>query len=97
MKTKSHRASSPRKRAPGHDVIYRRLAIHLRWLREKHGLSLSDLSHVSGVGVSTLSLIESGKARCSLDTLILLAPKLHTTAPDVLRYALQGHKTRKQT
>jgi len=44
--------------------------LRIRQLRERKGVSLRELARRSGVGVATLSRIESGKAIPRLNTLL---------------------------
>ena len=50
--------------------------LRIRQLRERKGVSLRELARRSGVGVATLSRIESGEANPRLSTLLLLADAL---------------------
>ena len=45
----------------------------LRALRQQHGLTLADLSSTTGISVSTLSRLESGQRRPTLELLLPLA------------------------
>ncbi|MFG3380723.1 helix-turn-helix domain-containing protein [Streptomyces sp. NPDC047999] len=55
----------------------------LRRLRQERGLTLGALSATTGISLSTLSRVESGKRRPTLDLLIPLA-KAHRVALDQL-------------
>ena len=55
----------------------------LRTLRRERGMTLEELSDVTGVSVSTLSRLESGKRRPTLDLLVPLA-RTHRVALDQL-------------
>jgi transcriptional regulator with XRE-family HTH domain len=48
----------------------------VRQLRERKGVSLRELARRSGVGVATLSRIESGEANPRMSTLLQLADAL---------------------
>lgn len=50
-----------------------RVAPRLRLLREHHGLSLSELTDLTGISKSTLSRLETGQRRASLELLLPLA------------------------
>ncbi|MFC9492251.1 helix-turn-helix domain-containing protein, partial [Streptomyces hydrogenans] len=55
----------------------------LRGLRRERGLTLEALASATGISVSTLSRVESGKRRPTLDLLIPLA-RVHRDALDQL-------------
>ncbi len=61
------------------------LARNVRSAREKVGLSQGRLSQRSGVDLSQISRIESGKTHVRTDTLIRLARPLRTTPSELLR------------
>jgi len=50
--------------------------LRIRQLRERKGVSLRELARRAGVGVATLSRIESGTANPRLSTLLQLAEVL---------------------
>lgn len=50
--------------------------LRIRQLRERKGVSLRELARRSGLGVATLSRIESGEANPRLSTLLQLADVL---------------------
>jgi transcriptional regulator with XRE-family HTH domain len=50
--------------------------LRIRQLRERKGVSLRELARRSGLGVATLSRIESGAANPRLSTLLQLADVL---------------------
>jgi transcriptional regulator with XRE-family HTH domain len=52
------------------------VAENIRTLRERRGMSLSELAQRAGVGKSTLSMLESGKANPSIETLWAIAAAL---------------------
>jgi len=52
------------------------IAGQIREYRKRQGLTLQDVSAMSGLSVSTLSKIENGKTRLTLDTALLLAGAL---------------------
>jgi len=52
------------------------VAGNIKALRERKGLSLSELAQVAGIGKSTLSMLESGSANPNIETLWALAAAL---------------------
>lgn len=50
--------------------------LRIRQFRERKGVSLRELARRTGLGVATLSRIESGKANPRLSTLVQLADVL---------------------
>lgn len=61
---------------PGPDALVSVVADNVRSLRERAGLSLSELAVEAGVGKSTLSQLESGRANPSIETLWAIARAL---------------------
>lgn len=61
---------------PGADAVVATVAAAVRDLREKAGLSLSELSVAAGVAKSTLSQLEAGRANPSIETLWAIASAL---------------------
>ena len=57
-------------------VSVQEIAGQIREYRKRQGLTLQDVSAMSGLSVSTLSKIENGKTRLTLDTALLLAGAL---------------------
>ncbi len=49
------------------------LARNLRRLREERGLSIDDLSRLTGIGTDRLDAIEAGRVHAHLDEVSLLA------------------------
>jgi transcriptional regulator with XRE-family HTH domain len=58
---------------PPLDTVLGAVGPRLRALREKRGLTLASLSAATGISVSTLSRLESGKRRPNLELLLPLA------------------------
>ncbi|MBU7597026.1 XRE family transcriptional regulator [Streptomyces sp. P38-E01] len=58
---------------PEFDAVLSRVGPRLRALRQERDLSLADLSEVTGISKSTLSRLESGLRRPSLELLLPLA------------------------
>ena len=56
----------------------------LRYLRRTRALTLAELSKVTGVGMSTLSRLEAGQRRPSLDCLLRLAQVYRLTLDDLV-------------
>ena len=57
--------------------------LRLREIRERKGVSLRELARRAGLGVATLSRIESGEANPRLSTLLQLAEVLGVFAGDL--------------
>lgn len=64
------------------EVLVRR---RLRELRMQRGLTLEDVAREAGIGVSTLSRLESGKRRLALDHLPRLAAALAVSTDELVR------------
>jgi transcriptional regulator with XRE-family HTH domain len=62
-----------------------RLATALRSLRERRGLSQTDLARLAGVSPSAISHAERGQSGLSLDTLLDLSAQLNVTLDELLR------------
>ena len=58
---------------PGLDEVLSAVGPRLRELRRERGLTLAQLSAATGISVSTLSRLESGQRRPTLELLLLLA------------------------
>ena len=56
-----------------HDPVLDEVGPRLRTLRQQRGLTLAGLSAATGISVSTLSRLESGRRRPTLELLLLLA------------------------
>lgn len=61
---------------PGPDALVSTVAANVRAFRERLGWSLSELAQKASVGKSTLSLLESGNANPSIETLWAIASAL---------------------
>ncbi|MBC6459527.1 helix-turn-helix domain-containing protein [Actinomadura sp. HBU206391] len=59
--------------APALDDVLEAVGPRLRALRQKRGATLAQLSGTTGISVSTLSRLESGQRRPTLELLLLLA------------------------
>ncbi|ONI85839.1 XRE family transcriptional regulator [Actinosynnema sp. ALI-1.44] len=55
---------------PTVDAVIEQIAPRLRRAREKKGVSLADLTRVTGISTSTLSRLESGQRKPSLELLL---------------------------
>ena len=80
-------------------VSVHEIAAQIRDYRKKQGLTLQDISAMSGLSVSTLSKIENGKTRLTLDTALVLAgilkvPVTGFLAEDVVRPTARRSITR---
>jgi transcriptional regulator with XRE-family HTH domain len=62
-----------------------RLAAALRSLRERRGLSQTDLAAMAGVSPSAISHAERGQSGLALDTLLDLSARLNVTLDELLR------------
>jgi transcriptional regulator with XRE-family HTH domain len=62
-----------------------RLAVALRSLRQRRGLSQTDLAAMAGVSPSAISHAERGQSGLSLDTLLDLSGRLNVTLDELLR------------
>jgi transcriptional regulator with XRE-family HTH domain len=62
-----------------------RLAAALRSLRQRRGLSQTDLAALAGVSPSAISHAERGQSGLSLDTLLDLSARLNVTLDELLR------------
>ncbi|WP_350347634.1 XRE family transcriptional regulator [Agromyces sp. G08B096] len=60
------------------------VAPRLRALRTRRGLTLAELSELTGISVSTLSRLESGGRRPTLDLLIRLAAAYRASLDDLV-------------
>ena len=75
------------------------IAAQIREFRKRQGLTLQDVSATSGLSVSTLSKIENGKTRLTMDTALVLAgilkvPVTGCLAEDVVRPTARRSITR---
>ena len=62
-----------------------RLGRRLSELREKHGLSQTQLADMAGIGRAHLSQIENGAVAARIDTLYALAEALEITLSELLK------------
>lgn len=62
-----------------------RLGRRLSNLREKHGLSQTQLADIAGVGRAHLSQIENGAVAARIDTLHALADALEISLEEMFR------------
>jgi transcriptional regulator with XRE-family HTH domain len=65
------------------ELVLRRIGPRMRAIRQGRGMTLESLAQETGISVSTLSRLESGKRRPTLDLLIPLA-RAHRVALDQL-------------
>src|ERR1700748_1216932 len=56
-----------------HDPVLDAVGPRLRSIRQRSGATLAQLSEATGISVSTLSRLESGQRRPTLELLLLLA------------------------
>src|ERR1700751_1697589 len=57
-----------------HDPVLDAVGPRLRSLRQRRGTTLAELSEATGISVSTLSRLESGGRKPTLELLLALAP-----------------------
>ena len=72
----------------GLDTVLAAVGPRLRALRQRRGVTLTQLSGTTGISVSTLSRLESGQRRPTLELLLLLA-RAHQVPLDELAGAPQ--------
>lgn len=63
---------------------------NLRELRRKHGLSLEQLAHISGVSRAMLGQIETGKSAPTINLLGRIADALKVSVPSLISSAGRG-------
>ncbi|GAA3113292.1 helix-turn-helix domain-containing protein [Streptosporangium carneum] len=69
---------------PPYQAVLDEVGPRLRRLRVKRGLTLTALSEVTGISKSTLSRLESGQRRPSLELLLPLASAYHVPLDDLV-------------
>ncbi|MGW0394254.1 helix-turn-helix domain-containing protein [Streptomyces sp. NPDC003042] len=69
---------------PPHQAVLDEVAPRLRALRAKRGLTLAALSEATGISKSTLSRLESGQRRPSLELLLPLAAAYQVALDDLV-------------
>jgi transcriptional regulator with XRE-family HTH domain len=67
-----------------HQAVLDEVAPRLRRLRAEHGLTLAALSEATGISKSTLSRLESGHRRPSLELLLPLAGAYHVALDELV-------------
>ncbi|MCZ4119728.1 helix-turn-helix domain-containing protein [Streptomyces sp. H39-S7] len=67
-----------------HQAVLDEVAPRLRRLRAEHGLTLASLSEATGISRSTLSRLESGQRRPSLELLLPLAAAYHVALDELV-------------
>ncbi|MDF9811043.1 XRE family transcriptional regulator [Streptomyces sp. SPB162] len=67
-----------------HQAVLDEVAPRLRRLRAEHGLTLAALSEATGISRSTLSRLESGQRRPSLELLLPLAAAYHVALDELV-------------
>lgn len=75
------------KTATPHAPLCRSLGMALKATRKAHPITLDALSTASGVTISCISVIESGKSNPTIDTINRLAVAMNTTPAKLLRFA----------
>lgn len=66
-------ANTARKKSPALDDVLQGVGTRLRALRQQRGATLAQLSATTGISISTLSRLEAGQRRPTLELLLLLA------------------------
>ncbi|MFF5706016.1 helix-turn-helix domain-containing protein [Streptomyces sp. NPDC012794] len=69
---------------PSHRAVLDEVGPRLRRLRDRHGLTLAALSEETGISKSTLSRLESGQRRPSLELLLPLARAYRVALDDLV-------------
>ncbi|NSC25167.1 helix-turn-helix transcriptional regulator [Streptomyces albus subsp. chlorinus] len=86
---------------PSLDAVIEQIPLRLRRAREKKDVSLADLSRATGISTSTLSRLESGQRKPSLELLLPVTAALGiplddiVAAPRILDPRVPQHPTRK--
>lgn len=55
------------------DLIHRKIGAKVFYYRKLHGWTQNQLAQISGISISKISRVESGKYDCSIDTILILA------------------------
>src|SRR2546426_1260333 len=66
------------------DRVLTTVGPRLRALRQQHDLTLADLSSATGISLSTLSRLESGQRRPTLELLLPLAREYHVPLDELI-------------
>src|ERR1700758_46955 len=74
----------------GLDQVLNTVGPRLRALRQQHDLTLADLSSATGISVSTLSRLESGQRRPTLELLLPLARAYQVPLDDLVAGPVTG-------
>ncbi|MEU0506719.1 XRE family transcriptional regulator [Nocardia sp. NPDC005998] len=69
---------------PSVGAVIEQIAPRLRTAREKKGFSLADVARVTGVSTSTLSRLESGQRKPSLELLLPITAALGIALDDIV-------------
>src|SRR3546814_19218663 len=72
----------------------RQVGARLRDVRRERGLTLDELASRSGMSMSTLSRLESGKRQASLEMLLLLTRQLGLRIADIVQPATPDPRVR---
>ena len=67
-----------------HDPVLDAVGPRLRSIRQRRGATLAELSEATGISVSTLSRLESGGRRPTLELLLALADQAEARKADVV-------------
>lgn len=82
MANHSHAAGSAEQ--PTLDAVLGTVAPRLRTLRQRRGVTLAQVAESTGISVSTLSRLESGQRRPTLDLLLPLAREYRVALDDLV-------------
>jgi transcriptional regulator with XRE-family HTH domain len=77
-------ATDPSAPEPDLDRVLDAVGPRLRGLRQSRGTTLAQLSETTGISVSTLSRLESGRRRPTLELLLLLARAHHVQLDELV-------------
>lgn len=86
---------------PSVGAVIEQIAPRLRRAREKKGVSLADIARITGISTSTLSRLESGQRKPSLELLLPITAALGISldeivvAPRILDPRVPQHPTRR--
>lgn len=71
-------------------IALEQVAPRLRWLRKQRGITLSDLASSTGISKSTLSRLENGQRRPTLELLLALSHAYRVPLDDLVAAPEEG-------
>jgi len=80
----SHTHETTTQQEPSLDAVLGTVAPRLRALRQRRGVTLAQVADSTGISVSTLSRLESGQRRPTLDLLLPLAREYRVALDDLV-------------